>query len=40
MAALQPQAQVAVVPDAGHNVHEEHPAAFIEIVRAFLAEAP
>jgi 2-succinyl-6-hydroxy-2,4-cyclohexadiene-1-carboxylate synthase len=38
MAVLQPQAQVAVVPNAGHNVHEEQPDAFAHIVRAFLAE--
>lgn len=38
MAALQPQAQIAVVAGAGHNVHEEQPDAFAEIVRAFLAE--
>lgn len=37
---LQPQAQIAVVPDAGHNVHEEQEDAFVRIVRAFLAEAP
>jgi 2-succinyl-6-hydroxy-2,4-cyclohexadiene-1-carboxylate synthase len=35
---LQPQAQVAVVPSAGHNVHEEQPRAFAHIVRAFLAK--
>jgi len=36
--ALQLRAHVAVVPDAGHNVHEEQPDAFVGIVRAFLAE--
>jgi 2-succinyl-6-hydroxy-2,4-cyclohexadiene-1-carboxylate synthase len=40
MQALQRQARIAVVPNAGHNVHEEQGNAFTEIVRAFLAEAP
>lgn len=38
MQAQHPYAQTAVVPHAGHNVHEEQPDAFVQIVRAFLAE--
>lgn len=38
IAALQPRAQVGIVLNAGHNVHEEQPDTFAQIVRAFLAE--
>lgn len=37
MAAALPAARLAVVPEAGHAVHLEQPAAFAEIVPAFLA---
>lgn len=36
MAAAMPNAQVAVVPNAGHSVHLEQPAAFDAAVMAFL----
>jgi 2-succinyl-6-hydroxy-2,4-cyclohexadiene-1-carboxylate synthase len=38
MAELQPKTHRVVVSDAGHNVHEEQPDAFVQVVRAFLAE--
>jgi pimeloyl-ACP methyl ester carboxylesterase len=34
-----PQAELDVVPDAGHWVHAEQPAAFLERLRAFLQAA-
>lgn len=37
MAAALPAARLAIVPEAGHAVHLERPAAFAEIVPAFLA---
>jgi len=37
MAALMPHARHAIVPDAGHAVHLEQPAAVAELVSAFLA---
>lgn len=36
MAARMPRAEVAVIPEAGHNTHLENPAAFDERVGAFL----
>lgn len=36
MAALMPDARVVVVPGAGHAVHVEQPAEFVELVRGFL----
>jgi pimeloyl-ACP methyl ester carboxylesterase len=39
MAPVLPHAQLVVVPDAGHAVHLEQPAAFGETVSAFLAGA-
>jgi len=36
-AAIGPNAEVAVVPGAGHAAHSENPAAFLAIVRRFLA---
>ncbi|HET9014289.1 MAG TPA: 2-succinyl-6-hydroxy-2,4-cyclohexadiene-1-carboxylate synthase [Thermomicrobiaceae bacterium] len=39
MAAAIPDARLAVVPDAGHSVHLEQPAAFAEIVLGFLEDA-
>jgi 2-succinyl-6-hydroxy-2,4-cyclohexadiene-1-carboxylate synthase len=38
MAQRMPHAQAARVPDAGHNVHFEQPAAFTALVQQFLAE--
>ena len=41
MAALLPCSRVRIVPDAGHAVHLEQPAAFDDAVRGFLqAQAP
>lgn len=37
MAAVLPRARLAVVPDAGHAVHVERPAAFTALVAEFLA---
>jgi 2-succinyl-6-hydroxy-2,4-cyclohexadiene-1-carboxylate synthase len=37
MAAAMPNARVVVVPDAGHNVHLEQPAAFLRLVQEFLS---
>lgn len=37
---LFPQATLTTVPNAGHWVHADAPAAVEQIVRAFLAEAP
>ena len=36
MAAEMPAARVAVIPDAGHTVHLERPAAWVEAVTTFL----
>lgn len=36
MAARIPRAQVQIVPNAGHNVHLEQPAAFTHLLREFL----
>jgi 2-succinyl-6-hydroxy-2,4-cyclohexadiene-1-carboxylate synthase len=38
MAQLQSAARLVIVPNAGHNVHEEQSDAFVELIRAFLAE--
>jgi pimeloyl-ACP methyl ester carboxylesterase len=38
LAAELPDAQLVVIPDCGHVPHEECPAAFLEAVRAFLAD--
>jgi pimeloyl-ACP methyl ester carboxylesterase len=35
--ALAPQAQVAHIAGAGHNIRREQPAAYMEVVRKFLA---
>jgi 2-succinyl-6-hydroxy-2,4-cyclohexadiene-1-carboxylate synthase len=37
MTAATPDARLAVVPEAGHAVHLEQPAAFADVVRLFLA---
>lgn len=37
MARRQPLVRWAQVPDAGHYVHDDNPAAFIDLVRGFLA---
>lgn len=39
LAAAIPQAQLAIVPDAGHAVHVEQPAACAAVVRDFLTRA-
>lgn len=36
MAAAMPRARVAIVPDAGHAVHLERPAAFASLLEEFL----
>lgn len=36
MAAAMPDARLVVVPDAGHTVHLEQPARFMQVVSAFL----
>lgn len=36
MAPSMPDATVAIVPDAGHNVHLEQPERFVRIVKEFL----
>jgi 2-succinyl-6-hydroxy-2,4-cyclohexadiene-1-carboxylate synthase len=36
--AIGPNATFAVVPDAGHAAHRERPAAFVGLLRAFLAD--
>jgi 2-succinyl-6-hydroxy-2,4-cyclohexadiene-1-carboxylate synthase len=36
-AAIGPNAEVALVPGAGHAAHSENPAAFLTIVRRFLS---
>ena len=38
LAAELPDAQLVLIPDCGHVPHEECPAAFLEAVRAFLAD--
>lgn len=38
MASRLPEAQLAVVPDAGHAVHLERPAEYAAIVKSFLAQ--
>ncbi len=40
MAGLLPDAEVVVVPEAGHTVHLERPGAWVEAVVGFLGEAP
>lgn len=37
MAQIMPQAQLSVVPEAGHTVHLEAPDAFLQIVSEFLS---
>ncbi|MBX5449435.1 2-succinyl-6-hydroxy-2,4-cyclohexadiene-1-carboxylate synthase [Thermogemmatispora sp.] len=37
MAALLPQARLAIVPEAGHTVHLEQPARFLELVLSFCS---
>ena len=37
--AIGPNAQMAVVPGAGHAAHSEAPDAFLALVRAFLVGA-
>ena len=39
MAGLLPHATLAIVPDAGHTVHLEQPAAFEALVRPWLARS-
>jgi 2-succinyl-6-hydroxy-2,4-cyclohexadiene-1-carboxylate synthase len=39
MAGLLPRATLAIVPDAGHTVHLEQPAAFEALVRPWLARS-
>jgi 2-succinyl-6-hydroxy-2,4-cyclohexadiene-1-carboxylate synthase len=39
MQQRQPALHLAVVPNTGHNVHEEQPDAFVNTVRAFLARS-
>lgn len=39
MAAQMPDARVVVVPGAGHAVHLEQPAPFVDLVRGFLQSA-
>jgi pimeloyl-ACP methyl ester carboxylesterase len=36
MVARVPYGELVVVPDAGHNVQEDNPAALITALRAFL----
>jgi 2-succinyl-6-hydroxy-2,4-cyclohexadiene-1-carboxylate synthase len=38
LASAIPGARLEIVPDAGHNVHLERPAAFVDLVVAFLEE--
>lgn len=38
MAERMPQAQLAIIPDAGHTIHLEQPSLFAEAVAAFLDE--
>jgi len=39
LARLLPQAEVCVIPDAGHPVHVEQPAAFVRVASDFLRRA-
>jgi 2-succinyl-6-hydroxy-2,4-cyclohexadiene-1-carboxylate synthase len=36
MADLCPNVEVRIIADAGHNVHVEQPALYLDVVRAFL----
>jgi pimeloyl-ACP methyl ester carboxylesterase len=38
MQALLPQADLTVVPDAGHTVHLDQPAQFVRLVEAALIQ--
>lgn len=38
MAARMPNLQTSIVPNAGHNVHAEHPTAYAEIIRDYLTK--
>ena len=40
MARRQPLVRWAQVSDAGHYVHDDNPAAFLDLVRGFLAAPP
>jgi pimeloyl-ACP methyl ester carboxylesterase len=40
MARRQPLVRWAEVPDAGHYVHDDNPAAYLDLVRGFLAAPP
>ena len=35
-----PKSKVEIVPEAGHNIHLEHPSRFIKLVVDFLRESP
>ena len=36
MSVLMPMTRTAIIPDAGHVVHAEHPAAYLDLLRDFL----
>ena len=36
MAVLMPKCRAAIMPDAGHNVHAEHPSAYTDLIKDFL----
>lgn len=40
MAAAIPAADLAIVPDAGHVVHRERPAEFVDVLREWLDRTP
>ncbi len=38
--AMVPHLSIAHIADAGHSIHRDQPARFLEVVRAFLQELP
>lgn len=40
MAVLMPNARAAIIPNAGHDVHAEYPAAYRDLIKNFLMNQP
>lgn len=40
MSVLMPKVRTAIIPNAGHNVHAEYPAAYRDLITSFLKNEP